>query len=127
MKKKIILFLSVLLVAMFLTGCSTTTYPEALEKSNEVANEIAKNMGEYKLPDGYDMSYPDSKDTSRFYLTSKTEQENILKAEYQISNKEAELVAFKVDDGNNVFYVWGSIIVIVIVFFVGLGLGIENS
>lgn len=98
MKKKIILFLSVLLVAMFVTGCSTTTNPEALERSNEVANEIASNMGEYKLPDGYDMSYPDSKDTSRFYLTSKTEQKNTLEAEYQISNKEARLVAFRVDD-----------------------------
>lgn len=127
MKKKIILFLSVLLVAMFLTGCSTTTYPEALERSNEVANEIAKNMGEYKLPDGYDMSYPDTKDTSRFYLTSKTEQENILKTEYQISNKEAELVAFKVDDGNDVFYVWAIIVATVIVYGVGYGKGIKAS
>lgn len=98
MKKKIILFLSVLLVAMFVTGCSTTTNPEALERSNEVANEIASNMGEYKLPDGYDMSYPNSKDTSRFYLKSKTEQKNELRAEYHISNKEAKLVAFRVDD-----------------------------
>lgn len=116
MKKKIILFLSVLLVAMFLTGCSTTTYPEALESSNEVANEIAKNMGEYKLPDGYDMSYPDSKDTSRFYLKSKTEQGNTLKAEYQISNKEAELVSFTVDDNKNLVYGW--------IFFIILVLGI---
>ena len=99
-KKKVILFLSVLLVALFVTGCATTTNPEALERSNEVANEIAKNMGEYKLPDGYDLSYPDSKDTSRFYLTSYTEQRNELRAEYQISNREAELVAFRVDDNN---------------------------
>ena len=114
MKKKIILFLSVLLVAMFVTGCSTTTNPEALERSNEVANEIAKNMGEYKLPDGYDMSYPDSKDTSRFYLRSTTEQENTLTAQYQISNKEAELIAFTVDDGKNVlYYIIGFLILIV--------------
>ncbi len=104
MKKKVILFLSVLLVALFVTGCATTTNPEALERSNEVASEIAKNMGEYKLPDGYDLSYPDSKDTSRFYLTSYTEQRNELRAEYQISNREAELVAFRVDDNNYLFY-----------------------
>lgn len=119
MKKKIILFLSVLLVVLFVTGCSTTTNPEALEKSNEVANEIAKNMGEYKLPDGYDLSYPDSKDTSRFYLTSTTEQKNELRAEYQISNKEANLVAFRVDDNNYLLY----FLICVIIFIIGLILG----
>ncbi len=123
MKKKIILFLSVLLVVLFVTGCATTTNPEALEKSNEVANEIAKNMGEYKLPDGYDMSYPDSKDTSRFYLKSETEQKNLLKAEYQISNKEAELVAFTVDDQKNVSYALVALLIFVIVFFGGIAIG----
>lgn len=122
MKKKIILFLSVLLVALFVTGCATTTNPEALEQSNEVASEIAKNMGEYKLPDGYNMSYPDSKDTSRFYLTSKTEQKNTLKAEYQISNKEAELIAFRVDDGKNILY----LLLYVLAFAVGGILGIKS-
>lgn len=120
MKKKIILFLSVLLVATFVTGCSTTTNPEALERSNEVANEIASNMGEYKLPDGYDMSYPDSKDTSRFYLTSETEQKNELTAEYQISNKEAELVAFTVDNQKNIYY----FLLAVVVFIIGVWLGV---
>ena len=123
MKKKIILFLSVLLVVLFVTGCATTTNPEALEKSNEVANEIAKNMGEYKLPDGYDMSYPDSKDTSRFYLKSETEQKNLLKAEYQISNKEAELVAFTVDDQKNGLYALVALLIFVIVFFGGIAIG----
>lgn len=120
MKKKIILFLSVLLVAMFVTGCSTTTNPEALEKSNEVANEIAKNMGNYKLPDGYDMSYPDSKDTSRFYLTSETEQENELTAEYQISNREATLVAFTVDDQKDLFI----FLIAIVIFAIGVWLGV---
>lgn len=120
MKKKIILFLSVLLVVLFVTGCSTTTNPEALEKSNEVANEIAKNMGEYKLPDGYDMSYPDSKDTSRFYLTSKTKQENELRAEYHISNKEAKLVAFRVDDNKYLLYFLIGVIILVIGFVIGV-------
>lgn len=120
MKKKIILFLSVLLVVLFVTGCSTTTNPEALEKSNEVANEIAKNMGEYKLPDGYDLSYPDSKDTSRFYLTSTTEQKNELRAEYQISNKEAKLVAFRVDDNKYLLYFLIGVIILVIGFVIGV-------
>ncbi len=119
MKKKIILFLSVLLVAMFVTGCSTTTNPEALERSNEVANEIAKNMGEYKLPDGYDISYRDSKDTSRFYLSSTTEQKNTLMAEYQISNKEADLVAFTVDDGKNVIYFDIGVVLLIVGILIG--------
>lgn len=120
MKKKIILFLSVLLVALFVAGCSTTTNPEALERSNEVASEIAKNMGEYKLPEGYDMSYPDSKDTSRFYLKSTTKQKNELRAEYQISNKEAKLVAFRIDDNNDQYIAW----FVVITFMVGLFIGV---
>ena len=120
MKKKIILFLSVLLVALFVTGCATTTNPEALEQSNEVASEIAKNMGEYKLPDGYNMSYPDSKDTSRFYLTSRTKQKNELKAEYQISNKEAELIAFRVDDERYLYYFMLGLVIFVIGIFMGL-------
>lgn len=119
MKKKIILFLSVLLVALFVTGCATTTNSEALEQSNEVASEIAKNMGEYQLPDGYDMSYPDSKDTSRFYLTSRTKQKNELRAEYQISNKEAELIAFRVEDEMNFLY----FMVGVGIFVIGMILG----
>lgn len=123
MKKKIILFLSILLVAMFVTGCSTTTNPEALERSNEVANEIASNMGEYKLPDGYDMSYPDSKDTSRFYLTSKTEQKNTLEAEYQISNKEAKLVAFTVDDNADSAISGACIVFALIIFMFGMLVG----
>lgn len=120
MKKKIILFLSVLLVAMFVTGCSTTTNPEALERSNEVANEIAKNMGEYKLPDGYDISYPNTKDTSQFYLTSYTEQENELRAEYQISNKEAKLIAFRVDDNKYLLYFLIGVIILVIGIVIGV-------
>ncbi len=119
MKKKKFLFLSVLLIAMFLTGCATTTKPEDLKKSNDVANEIAANIGEYKIPDGYDMSYPDSKDTSRFYLTSKTEEGNTLKAEYKISNKEAELIAITVDDGNNLFYAYICFVAAVIGFLFG--------
>ncbi len=126
MKKKIILFLSVLVIAMFLTGCSTKTYSKALESSNEVANEIASNMGEYKLPDGYDMSYPDSKDTGRFYLESKTEQDNTLKAEYQISNKEATLVAFTVDDNKSGVYFFVFLMIFILGMYIGLWLERSN-
>lgn len=119
MKKKIILFLSVLLAIMFLTGCSTTIDAEALEKSNNIAKEVASNMGEYKLPDGYSISYPDSKDTSRFELTSKPKYENTLTAEYKISNKEAELVSFEIDDNNNFIYSW----IFLMIFVLGICVG----
>lgn len=123
MKKKIILFLSVLLVAMFLTGCSITIYPESLEKSNEVANEIAKKIGEYKLPEGYEMSQPNPKDTSIFCLASETGQEDTLKAYYQISNKEAKLLSYNVDDNNDVLYIF----IVALIFAVGLLVGHESS
>ena len=65
------------------------------------------------------MSYPDSKDTSRFYLTSTTEQENTLQAEYQISNKEAELVAFEIDDNKNLVYAFIFLSIFVLGIYIG--------
>lgn len=99
MKKKIILFLTFLLTAMFLTGCATTkTTAIELNKLNDIANEIASEGPGYKLPDGYKLAYSDSKDTSRISITCTTEQRDEITAEYVIEGKEAHLDSFEIEN-----------------------------
>lgn len=125
MKKKIILFLSVLLVAMFLTGCATTkTTATELNKLNDIANEIASEGPGYKLPDGYKLAYSDSKDTSRISITCTTEQKDEITARYVIEGKEAHLDSFEIEDTNavnadNIFYAFlaGCVVGIVLILF----------
>ena len=52
MKKKIILFLSFLVIAMCLTGCSTKVTREKIEEMTEIAQNI-KDTPNYELPEGY--------------------------------------------------------------------------
>lgn len=124
MKKKIILFLTFLLTAMFLTGCATTkTTANELSKLNNVANEIASEGPGYKLPDGYELAYSDSKDTSRISITCTTEQKDEITAEYVIEGKEAHLDSFEIEntaavelDGMFICFFIGLIIGIIITF-----------
>ena len=98
MKKKIILFLSFLLMAMFLTGCATTkTTANELKKLNEIANERVTEGPGYKLPDGY-MLDSDPKDTSRISIIGQIEQNHTITAEYVIEGKEAHLDSFEIEN-----------------------------
>lgn len=127
MKKKIILFLSFLLMAMFLTGCATTkTTADELRKLNDIANEIVTEGPGYKLPDGYTL-HSDTKDTSRFSITCQTEQDDTITAEYVIEGKEAHLDSFEIENigavgmnGMMICFVIGLIVGIVITTLVAL-------
>lgn len=127
MKKKIILFLSFLLMAMFLTGCATTkTTADELRKLNDIANEIVTEGPGYKLPDGYTL-HSDPKDTSRFSITCQTEQDDTITAEYVIEGKEAHLDSFEIENigavgmnGMMICFVIGLIVGIVITTLVAL-------
>lgn len=102
MKKKIILFLSFLLMAMFLTGCTTTkTTANELKKLNEIANEIVTEGPGYKLPDGYTL-HSDPKDTSRISIICQTEQNDTITVEYVIEGKEAYLDSFEIENVDGV-------------------------
>lgn len=122
MKKKIILFFSFLLTAIFLTGCATTkTTADELKKLNDIANEIASEDPGYKLPDGYKLAYSDSKDTSRISISSTTQQRDTITAEYVIEGKEAHLDSFEIENmsavesgGMFTFFIIGLILGVVV-------------
>lgn len=119
MKKKIILFLSFLLMAMFLTGCATTKITKReLKKLDDIANEIASTGPGYILSDGYELAYPNSKDTSRISITCTTEQEDTLTAEYVITSKVAQLDSYTIEDPGAIEEP-----VVFVLFFIGLILG----
>lgn len=127
MKKKIILFLSFLLMAMFLTGCATTkTTANELKKLNDIANEIVTEGPGYKLPDGYTL-HSDPKDTSRISIICQTEQDDTITAEYVIEGKEAHLDSFEIEnigavgmDGMMICFVIGLIVGVVITMLVAI-------
>ena len=93
MKKKIILFLSVLVIAMFLTGCGTVTIStEDIKSVDNVANETTEGIKGYINPMGYYVH----KDKESLAITSKTEEGNIMVAEYDISTGVAQRTAITI-------------------------------
>lgn len=119
MKKKIILFLSFLLTAMFLTGCSEkntkTIEGTKIEKMTEIANKAANERG-YKLPDGYKVSYPDETTNSRLKITDYSgSPECIVEAVFDVSEKQPKLLEISTSS------ILASLIVVVVLFFVIIG------
>lgn len=110
MKKRIILFLTFLLTTMFLTGCTVSTSYERIKEINKVANEVAQNGAGYKLPEGYSISYPDTKDTGIIQITGTKKGEEIIRAKYEIANGAAEVIEISMDDGAD----WGYFIMVLI-------------
>lgn len=97
MKKKIILFLSFLMIAVCLTGCSEKPIQGSeLEKMEEIANHVANEKG-YVLPEGYTVSYPDNTTNARIRIRDNTRsQTEILYVIFDISTEEIKLVEISV-------------------------------
>ena len=91
MKKKIILFLSFLLTAMFLTGCqmSTVITQEEIKEMREIATEVAKSE-EYLIPEGFSVDYPETPKTHLIKVTKEDEYETQLV--FDISKEQPEIV-----------------------------------
>ena len=91
MKKKIILFLSFLLTAMFLTGCqmSTVITEEEIKEMREIATEVAKSE-EYLIPEGFSVDYPEPPKTHLIKVTKEDEYETQLV--FDISKEQPEIV-----------------------------------
>ena len=91
MKKKIILFLSFLLTAMFLTGCNQQKVrADTIEKMTQIANNVI-NQKDYVVPEGYVV--PDDKgilDNTIIVRTSK--DGNHVRAIYEVSETEVKLL-----------------------------------
>lgn len=96
MKKKIILFLSFLLTAMFLTGCGkqTLTAEEKLIKQMEqIALEIAKS-NEYDVPEGYTVYYPEAPKTDKIIVAEGSA--TITEITFDISEGQAEILNIEI-------------------------------
>ena len=102
MKKKIILFLSFLMIAMCLTGCSvsgtTNVTPEEIKYMTEVAQNI-KDNSDYELPEGYTFELEDNTKNGRIIIKTKTEindgQE--IRAYFDITKDSVELIQIKAE------------------------------
>jgi hypothetical protein len=98
MKKKIILFSSFLLIAMFLTGCATNVTAEEIKNLKEIASEIKRTGAEgYQLPDGYEVEYTDSTKTGRITIVTEPQcgMGEEIKATFDITKEEPELQEIK--------------------------------
>lgn len=72
MKKKIILLLSFLMIAICLTGCSKYVIEgEKIQEITEIANNVISKKA-YKLPEGYEVSFPDETTNSQIKIRDKT-------------------------------------------------------
>ena len=110
MKKKIILLLCCMMLATILTGCSTITIDEAeIVKMTEIADHVA-NEKEYKLPEGYMVSYKDGTTNERICIENKNNQIS-LKATFDVSGEDTKLIQICVFDYSMMYSVWTYIII----------------
>lgn len=119
MKKKIILFLSFLIMAVSLTGCSANEIEgEEYETMTEIASSIANEKG-YILPEGYTVSYADKTTNARIKIT-KQEKTKKIEFTFDISQDEIKLI-----NSNNFHFVNFIFEILVIPFtaFIGFIVG----
>lgn len=119
MKKKIILVLSFLMVAMYLTGCSVIVTPEKIDEITQIAQNVKDNPT-YQLPEGYELSYADSSKNDRIIInTCGSDVTHSLKLTFDTSNNTVELI--QTEETYNL-----DIIVIAVVFaIIGLFVGFK--
>ena len=96
MKKKIILVLSFLMIALYLTGCSVTIDATELEKMTEIANHVT-NEKDYTLPEGYTFLYPDATTNKRIVINKSINNDTAnLYLEFDTSKDENKLIEIEV-------------------------------
>lgn len=114
MKKKIILFLSFLMIAMCLTGCSKeyVIQGEKLKEIREIANNVVTQKG-YELPEGYKVSLPNDTTNAQIkirYHMSPTEYVDVI---FDISTEEIKLVEI------STYSVLDGVIIMIVFIIVG--------
>lgn len=117
MKTKIILFLSFLMIAMCLTGCSEHVIEkERLETVTGIAENVVNQKG-YQLPEGYEVSFYDPTTNARISIRDNTNKhKEYMNVIFDITGEEPELVQIKIWSGT------GSVIfAIILVSFVIIG------
>lgn len=68
MRKKIILVLTMVFMALFLTACSTEITEEVYEDCEKIAHQIKNAEGDYKIPEGYTVEYTDPSKISQITI-----------------------------------------------------------
>lgn len=109
MRKKIIFILTTVLMVMLLTGCGTVITAEEVEDLKNVASEI-KNSEDYKLPEGYTVSYPDKTTTNKIAISCKTSEgfgDNVI-AVFDMTKAEPELISYQ---QNTIGIIWATVII----------------
>ena len=124
MKKKIILFLSFLMIAMCLTGCSGeyVIQGEKLEEITQIANNVVNKKG-YELPEGYEVSFPDNTTNAQIKIRDNTKSSTeYLDVIFDISTEEIKLVEISVCSvlGGMIFCfaIFGAMGIIIIYFVI---------
>lgn len=103
MRKKITLVLTAMFVAMFLTACSTSITAEEYNELANIASEIKNAEGEYQLPQGYKVEYADPTKTNEITVIKvepSTGKGNNIKATFDITKKEPELISIEQEFAN---------------------------
>lgn len=116
MRKKIIFILTTVLMIMLLTGCGTVITAEEVENLKNVASEI-KNSEDYKLPEGYTVSYPDGTTTNKIAISCKTSEgfgDNVI-AVFDMTKAEPELISYQ---QNTIGIIYFTIIVTMFVLLI---------
>lgn len=91
MKKKIILFLSFLLTAMFLTGCNQQKVrADTIEQMTQIVNNVISQK-DYVVPDGYIVS-DDNTTSDNIIIVRTTKDISHVRAAYEVSGTEVKLV-----------------------------------
>lgn len=121
MKKKIILFLSFLVIAVCLTGCSTKVTREKIEEMTEIAQNI-KDTPNYELPEGYTYNNVDNrKNDGRIIINTGGEhnEHDTMSITFDISQEKVKYTEIKASYNDELFLI--TVIGIIICVVIGIG------
>lgn len=118
MKKKIILLLSFLMIAICLTGCSKYVIEgEKIQEITEIANNVISKKA-YKLPEGYEVSFPDETTNSQIKIRDKTiSQYKVLDVFFDVTKENVELdrIVINITEFNQVIGILAILVILVII------------
>ena len=126
MKKKIILFLSFLMMVLFLTGCAEEVTSDEIRYVTEIAQNV-KDILNYELPEGYTYSIADETRNDQIVIETKHNTGNgdvVISFVFDISQEEVQLLNIKHDCGGTM--VLPLIVSCCIAFIIGLFFGLAS-
>lgn len=123
MKKKIILFLTFLMLVLCLTGCNQkkTVSGEKIDEMTQIANNVVNQKG-YELPEGYKVYFTDNTTNARIKIVDNTNSPNeFLEIVFDISKGEIKLIEISTGTVLPSIIIWtilGTVAAIVIVYVI---------